>query len=93
MRCSTSFLYLSSVFVDNKDLVEAVHSTRLVEDKLTRLSIAAIKEHLSKNEILHVTHIPGVSMLADSLTKRGASPFLLIDALRLGMIPEESLKK
>ena len=47
-------------FVDNKDLVDAVHSTRLVEDKLTRLSIAAIKEHLDKKEILHVTHIPGV---------------------------------
>ena len=80
-------------FVDNKDLVEAVHSTRLVDDKLTRLSIAAIKEHLNKNEIMHVTHIPGISMLADSLTKRGASPYLLIDALKLGVLPEESLKK
>ena len=80
-------------FVDNQDLVESVYSTRLVSDKLTRLSIAALKEHLNKNEIIQITHIPGISMLADSLTKRGASPYLLIDALRLGVLPEESLKK
>ena len=45
-------------YVDNKGLVDAVHSTHLVEDKLTRISIATIKEHLEK-EIIQVHHITG----------------------------------
>ena len=78
-------------FVDNKDLVDGVHSTKLVDDKLTRLSIATIKEHLEKQEVRYVSHIPGARMLADSLTKRGASPYLLIDVLRMGKIPDDCL--
>ena len=78
-------------YVDNKGLVDAVHSTHLVEDKLTRLSIAAIKEHYEKSEITQVNHIAGAYMLADVLTKSGVSPYSLLEVLRTGRIPDTSL--
>ena len=78
-------------YVDNKGVVDAVHSTRAVDDKLTRLSIAIVREHLSKKEISNVYHIRGVNMIADSLTKHGASTNLLLDVLRTGRIPNDSL--
>ena len=79
-------------YVDNKGVVDAVHSTRAVDDKLTRLSIAIVREHLCKKEISNVYHIRGVNMIADSLTKYGASTNLLLDVLRTGRIPNDSLQ-
>ena len=78
-------------YVDNKGVVDAVHSTHAVEDKLTRLSIAIIREHLRKGEINSVSHIHGQNMIADPLTKQGASPNLLLDVLKNGIIPKECL--
>ena len=78
-------------FVDNKGVVDSVHSTRSVDDRLTRLSIAIIQEHLQKKEIVAVHHIPGVDMIADSLTKHGASTKLLLEVLQTGRIPDSSL--
>ena len=78
-------------FVDNKGVVDAVHSTHAVEDRLTRLTIATIQEHLRKKEIVAVHHIHGVDMIADCLTKHGASPKLLLDVMQAGFIPVSSL--
>ena len=80
-------------FVDNKGVVDAVHSTRAVDDKLTRISIAIVQEHLEKKEIVEVNHIPGVDMIADPLTKQGASTNLLLEVLKSGVIPPNSLRK
>ena len=37
--------------VDNKSVIEAVYSTKLVDDKRLRVDIAAISEFLARNEI------------------------------------------
>ena len=68
-------------YVDNKGTADAVHSTRSVNDKLTRLTIAAIREHLVKKEVVAVRHIAGVHMIADPLTKHGAPTDLLLEVL------------
>ena len=78
-------------YVDNKGVCDAVHSTHAVDDKLTRLSIAITREHLRKGEIEEVHHIKGVNMIADPLTKQGASTQGLLDVLRSGRIPDASL--
>ena len=73
--------------VDSKGTRDAVYSTKLVADKLTRLYIAAIKEHLENNTIAKIIHAPGKQMLADCLTKRGASSKLLLEVLQTGKLP------
>ena len=78
-------------YVDNKGVVDSVHSTHAVDDKLTRLSIAIIREHLRKGEINSVNHIHGENMIADPLTKQGASSNLLLEVLKNGCIPKECL--
>ena len=78
-------------YVDNKGTVDAVHSTRTVNDKLTRLTIAAIREHLLKKEVVAVRHIAGVHMIADPLTKHGAPTDFLLEVPRTGCIPDGSL--
>ena len=77
--------------IDSMGTRDAVYSTKLVEDKLTRLYIAGIKEHLEDGAIVKVLHVPGTSMLADCLTKRGASSKPLLDVLREGTLPELEL--
>ena len=78
-------------YVDNKGVVDSVHSTHAVDDQLTRLSIAIVREHLRKGEIDSVTHIYGENMIADPLTKEGASSNLLLEVLKTGRIPKECL--
>ena len=75
--------------IDSRGTRDAVYSTKLVEDRLTRLYIAAIKEHLESRTIEKVIHVPGSLMLADCLTKRGAPNKLLLDVLRDGVLPEQ----
>ena len=75
--------------IDSRGTRDAVYSTKLVEDKLTRLFIAAIKENLESKTIEKVIHVPGEWMVADCLTKRGAPNKLLLDVLRDGLLPEQ----
>ena len=51
-------------YVDNKSLVEAVHSTKLVDDKRLRLDIGAIKESLHKREVVAIHWLPGMEQIA-----------------------------
>ena len=41
-------------YVDNKSVIEAVYSTKLVDDKRLRVDIAAISESLARNEIREI---------------------------------------
>ena len=75
--------------IDSRGTRDAVYSTKLVEDRMTRLYIATIKEHLESGTIEKVIHVPGGWMLADSLTKRGAPNKLLIELLREGVLPDQ----
>ena len=77
--------------VDSRGARDAVYSTKLVEDKLTRLYISAVKQCLDSNDIRKVIHVPGERMLADCLTKRGASSKLLLKVLQDGVLPELEL--
>jgi len=72
---------------DNKSLLQAINSTHLVQEKRLRIDISAIKE-VVETECVTVTWVPGVSQLADCLTKKGASPHSLINVITNGTLPE-----
>ena len=72
---------------DNKSLLQAINSTHLVQEKRLRIDISAIKE-VVESECVSVTWVPGVSQLADCLTKKGASPHSLINVITSGKLPE-----
>ena len=78
--------------VDNKSLVEAVHSTKLVDDKRLRLDIGAMREALQKGEISSITWCPGSAQLANCLTKRGAAAFQLLRVLQTGTLKVDQWK-
>ena len=60
-------------FVDNRSLVEALDSSRGVEDRRLCIDIALLKDMLSRGEINSVSWVRTSEQLADCLTKRGAS--------------------
>jgi len=68
-------------YVDNKSLVEALHSTKSVEDKHLRIDIAALKDLLETQEITSVSWVRSAKQLADVLTKKGASAETLVSAV------------
>ena len=72
------------VVTDCRNLEEAVYSSSLVEDRWLITDIAAIKEALEKKEITAVRRVPSERMLANCLTKSGASGEELLSVLRTG---------
>ena len=71
-------------YVDNKSVIEALFSTRMVEDKRLRVDVAAIQESLKLQDINLIQWIPGQLQLANVMTKQGASGFLLLKVLQSG---------
>ena len=71
-------------FVDNKSVEDAIYSTKSVDDKRLRIDVGSIKEMLRKKEIEKVQWIPGEKMMANTLTKRGASSFDLLRCIQEG---------
>lgn len=67
--------------VDNKSLVDALKSMKKVEDKYLRINIACLKDMLERKEISSVEWIPTSKQVANCLTKKGASPLTLIEAI------------
>ena len=74
--------------VDNKSVVEAVHSTKMVDDKRLRIDIGAVKQSLEKREIQAVKWCPGNFQLANCMTKRGASGLQLLSVLHSGSLQD-----
>ena len=72
--------------IDNKSVVEAIHSTKVVNDKRLNIDISAIKQSLQSTEIRSIRWCPGSLQLANSLTKRGAQSHLLLDTLQSGRL-------
>lgn len=67
-NCDMYCIYIYIIaFVDNTSVVEALKSTKMVDDKRLRIDIAAIKE-IKNNNVL-VKWIPGKVQLANCLTK------------------------
>ena len=60
-------------YVDNKSLVDALSSTKRVEDRRLRIDLAVLEDMLAKKEINSVLWIASRQQLADCLTKRGVS--------------------
>ena len=94
LDCAKAAVFLSSVmfeltehrvpikcYVDNKSLMELLHSSRLVGDERLRIDMAVLKDMMDQNEITLVSWIPTVHQLANGLTKRGASVASLLSAV------------
>ena len=75
------------VYTDSKSLCDALHTSNTVEDMSLRLNIARLREMVSVKEI-SVNWVPGKLQLADVMTKRGASPDVLLDVLRNSSLPK-----
>ena len=74
----------SVVFTDCNNLYEAVLSTKLVEDPWLVPDIAVIKQALEDKVISEIRLVPGELMIANCLTKQGASGDSLLEVLRNG---------
>ena len=72
------------IVTDANNLNEAVHSTSLVDDAWLRTDIAAIQDALETGVVTLVTKVGKENMLADCLTKPGASATGLLEVLRTG---------
>ena len=68
-------------FVDNRSLVDAVYSTKVIEDKLLRINMAVLRDLLLRRELHDVSWVPTSCQLADALTKKGADAEPLIEAV------------
>ena len=73
-----------TAYVDNKSVVEALLSTKLVDDKRLRLDISAIKQVIDRGEVQLVKWCAGESQLANCMTKKGASTYQLLSVLQSG---------
>lgn len=78
-----------TAYTDNKSVIEAVFSTKLVDDKRLRVDIAAIREFLKTNDIRQIKWCAGDSQLANCMTKQGASGYELLKILQCGKMPDE----
>lgn len=88
LNCPTNSVHIH-VFIDNKSVIEAVFSTKLVDDKRLRIDVASIQEEIRHGDIKHIHWVPGNLQLANVMTKQGASSVQLLKVLHTGkMIPE-----
>lgn len=76
-------------YVDNKSVIEAVSSTRMVEDKRLRVDVATIQELLKYQDVTRIHWVPGQLQLANVMTKQGASGFHLLKVLQSGQMLNE----
>ena len=70
-------------WTDNNNAYESIHSTSSVEDFKLRLEIACIKENMLKENV-SVKWCKGEQMLANCLTKKGASADSLLNVITSG---------
>ena len=68
-------------YVDNKSLVDALKSSKMVEGKRLRVEVAVLQEMIAKREISDVIWVPTASQLANCLTKGGVSAKSLLEAI------------
>ena len=72
------------MFTDSKNLYEAVHSSSLVDDSWLIIDVAIIKDALKDNTITCLKRVASGDMLANCLTKAGASSEQLLRVLQTG---------
>jgi hypothetical protein len=71
---------------DNRSVVEAVYSTKLVDDKRLRLDIGAVREMLQSGEVNVIRWCPGSAQIANCMTKKGAPGNQLLNVLQSGKL-------
>ncbi|WP_395239410.1 hypothetical protein, partial [Salmonella sp. s54412] len=69
-----------------KSLLEAVKSTKPVCEKRLRIEISGIKELINNGTIKQFVWSESKKQLANCLTKKGASPLLLMEKLQKGFL-------
>ena len=72
------------LFTDSKNLYESVHSSGLVEDAWLIIDISIIKDAISDGTISCLKRVLGEDMIANCLTKCGASAVKLLEVLQTG---------
>ena len=82
-----NFDLLILAFVDNKNLVESIYSTSLVENKRLKIELGVIKETVKTKIVKSVSWwcIDSIQ-IANPLTKRGAQSNLLKTIMKPGKI-------
>ena len=68
---------------DSWNLYQALHSTKMVDDKKLRIDIAQVKESVERENV-EVRWVTGDKMIADCLTKKGSNGAGLLDVLKAG---------
>ena len=71
-------------FCDNKDVVQAVHSSKQTQKGRIRVDIGNIKDMLEQNVVNSLTWIRTQLQYADCLTKSGASSQMLTETIKRG---------
>ena len=83
MHPTRSTLFPIDAYVDNRSLVDALHSTKLVDDRLLRITIGALQQNMA-SEVRSVKWIPGKDQLANCMTKRGVDGTALLLCFQSG---------
>ena len=73
-------------FVDNRDVVDAVYSTKQVDDRRLRIDISSLKEFIVNKELSSVRWCPGSLQLANGMTKKGAKVDDMLNILQSGVL-------
>ena len=68
-------------YIDNKSLLDALYSSKRVDDRRLRLDLAVLQDMLEKKELTSISWVSTSAQLADCLTKKGASSVSLRDAI------------
>ena len=72
-----------SVLVDNKSLVDNVHSSTAVENKRLQIDVGILRDDLNQKSIHELRWIETSLQVANCLTKNGCSSQYLLDIIRL----------
>ena len=81
----TDFDFPIYAWTDNNNAFKAVHSTSFVDDHKLRIDIACLKENIQAENV-EVKWCKGDKMLANCLTKKGASPDSLLQTVSTGTL-------
>ena len=84
-----------SITTDSNNLFKAIYSISLVEDGCFVPNIAVVKESIEQGVIAEIGRVDSKEMIANCLTKAGASSSLLMEVLRTGtfVLPGEMEEK
>ena len=75
-----------TIVTDSKSVVDGLKSNKPVSEKRLRFDMNSIKEAIQESQLKCVKWVDTKKQLADSLTKQGASPHHLYEAISKGKL-------